>query len=83
MKIDRLLSITIFLLNRERVSAHILADKFEVSKRTIQRDIETLNMSGIPIVSTYGADGGYEILDSFKIERQVASDSDYSFILTP
>ncbi len=36
MKIDRLLGITIFLLNREKVSAHILADKFEVSRRTIQ-----------------------------------------------
>lgn len=81
MKIDRLLGITIFLLNREKVSTRTLVDKFEVSKRTIQRDIETLNMSGIPIVSTYGVGGGYEILDSFKMERQVACNSDYSFIL--
>ncbi|MDR0270515.1 HTH domain-containing protein [Paenibacillus sp.] len=76
MKIDRLLGITIFLLNRGKVSARILADKFEVSHRTIQRDIDVLNRAGIPIVSTYGSDGGYEILDSFKMERQVAGGSD-------
>lgn len=82
MKIDRLLRITVFLLNREKVSAHALADKFEVSQRTIQRDIEALNLAGVPIVSTYGAEGGYQILDSFKMERQTARDSDYLFILT-
>lgn len=82
MKIDRLLGITIYLLNREKVSARMLAGKFEVSQRTIQRDIEVLNLAGIPIISTFGADGGYEILDSFKMERQVACDSDYSFIFT-
>ncbi len=82
MKIDRLLGITIFLLNRGKVNARILSEKFEVSQRTIQRDIEDLNLSGIPIVSTYGANGGYEILDTFKMERQAACDSDYTFILT-
>ena len=82
MKIDRLLGITIYLLNHRKVSARTLADKFEVSQRTIQRDMETLNMAGIPIVSTYGSDGGYAILDSFRMERQAACDSDYSFILT-
>lgn len=60
----------------------MLAGKFEVSQRMIQRDIEVLNLAGIPIVSTFGADGGYKILDSFKMERQVACDSDYSFIFT-
>jgi predicted DNA-binding transcriptional regulator YafY len=59
-----------------------LAEKFEVSQRTIQRDIEDLNKAGIPVLSTYGTDGGYEILDTFKMERQAACDSDYSFILT-
>lgn len=82
MKIERLLGIVIFLLNREKVSARTLAEKFEVSHRTIQRDIETLNMSGIPIVSFYGTDGGYGILNSFKMDRQLANDTDYSYILT-
>ena len=61
MKIDRLIAMTMFLLNRETVSASTLAERFEVSKRTIQRDIDTLNQAGIPIVSTYGTEGGYEI----------------------
>jgi predicted DNA-binding transcriptional regulator YafY len=82
MRIDRLLGITIYLLNREKVSARVLADRFEVSQRTIQRDIEALNLAGIPIASTCGACGGYEILDSFKLERQLADGKDYSFILT-
>lgn len=82
MKIDRLLGITIFLLNRNIVKAKILAEKFEVSVRTIQRDIETLNLAGIPVVSTYGTEGGYEILDGFKVDKQIVSSEDYLFILT-
>lgn len=81
MKIDRLLGITIYLLNHKKVSAHTLARRFEVSTRTILRDIESLCMAGIPVVSTYGADGGYEILNTFKMERQVAGQSDYTYIV--
>ena len=82
MKIDRLLGITIYLLNHNKVSAKVLANKFEVSLRTIQRDIETLCKAGIPVVSYVGVDGGYEILDSFKMERQVAGDNDYFYIIS-
>ncbi|MDQ7094032.1 WYL domain-containing protein [Desulfosporosinus sp. PR] len=82
MKIDRLFGITIFLINHSRVSAKVLSERFEVSLRTIQRDIDTLCQAGIPIVSAYGSGGGYEILDSFKMERQVAGQIDYSFIIT-
>lgn len=82
MKIDRLLGITIYLLNHKRVSAHVLAEHFEVSVRTINRDIESLCMAGIPVISTYGADGGYEIHNTFKMERQIAGDLDYSYIIT-
>ena len=64
MKIDRLLGITIYLLNHNRTTAQRLADRFEVSVRTIIRDIDTLCMAGIPVVSSYGVDGGYEILES-------------------
>lgn len=82
MKTDRLLAITLYLLNREVVSAATLADRFEVSKRTIQRDIEALNGAGIPIVSAYGLNGGYEILDGFKLVKQVAGADDYLNIIT-
>lgn len=52
MKIDRLLGITIYLLNHNRTTAQRLADRFEVSVRTIIRDIDTLCMAGIPVVSS-------------------------------
>lgn len=82
MKIDRLLGIVIYLLNRNIVSANTLAEKFEVSVRTIQRDIETLNLAGIPVTSIQGVNGGYGIIDSFKLEKQIANTEDYLFIIT-
>lgn len=82
MKIDRLLGITIYLLNHDKVSAKTLSDRFEVSVRTIQRDIETLCEAGIPVVSSLGTDGGYEILDSFKMDKQIAKNEDYSYIVS-
>lgn len=81
MKIDRLIAITMYLLNREIVSASVLAERFEVSKRTIQRDIEILCQSGIPIVSTYGSEGGYEIMDGFRLAKQIAGVDDYLNII--
>ena len=82
MKIERLLGIVVYLLNREIVNANALAEKFEVSTRTIQRDIETLNLAGIPITSMQGTNGGYGIIDSFKLDKQIASIEDYKFIIT-
>ncbi|MBP2658993.1 MAG: hypothetical protein H6Q69_2025 [Firmicutes bacterium] len=82
MKIDRLLGIVIYLLNRDTVSARALAEKFEVSPRTIQRDIETLGLAGIPVSSTQGTNGGYKIVNSFKINSQFLTIEDYSFIIT-
>lgn len=82
MKIDRLLAITIYLLNHRRTSAQDLANRFEVSTRTIMRDIDSLCLAGIPVVSTFGVDGGYEIMETFQMEKQVAGEIDYSFILT-
>lgn len=82
MKIDRLLGITIYLLNHEKASAQVLAEQFEVSVRTIFRDIDSLCMAGIPVISTYGANGGYEIHNTFRMERQIAGVTDYSYIVT-
>lgn len=58
MKIDRLLSIVILLLKKNRVQAKELADLYEVSIRTIYRDIEAISMAGIPVVTYQGANGG-------------------------
>ena len=63
MKADRLLSIVIYLLNHDTVSAAKLAEKFEVSKRTIIRDIEQISLAGIPVKSIPGMNGGYSIMD--------------------
>lgn len=82
MKIDRLLGMTVYLLNHGRTSAATLAQHFEVSRRTVQRDMEALCRAGIPIGSLYGADGGYEILQTFRIERQTAYGSEYACICT-
>lgn len=58
MKIDRLIGILSVLLQKEKVTAPELAEKFEVSRRTISRDIENLCKAGIPISTTQGAGGG-------------------------
>ena len=63
MRIDRMLTIIVILLNRRRISAKALAEKFEVSVRTVYRDIEAINMAGIPVVSYPGNNGGFGILE--------------------
>jgi predicted DNA-binding transcriptional regulator YafY len=78
--LDRLLAITMTLLNQPRVSATELAERFEVSLRTIYRDMESINQAGIPIASFPGSDGGYEIMSSFRIDRQMLSLDDFSAI---
>lgn len=81
MKIDRLVSMIMILLNQERVGAQELADMFEVSPRTIYRDIDTINMAGIPVCSIPGVGGGFEIMPKYKIDRTVFSTADLSAIL--
>lgn len=81
MKVDRLISIIMILLDKERIGAQELADMFEVSPRTIYRDIDTINMAGIPVRSTSGVGGGFEIMPEYKIDKKVFSAADLSAIL--
>ncbi len=81
MKVDRLVSIIMILLKKERVGAQELADMFEVSVRTIYRDIEAIGMAGIPICSRAGVGGGFEILPEYKVDKQVFSMDDLSALL--
>lgn len=81
MKIDRLVSIIMVLLDKERIGAQELADMFEVSPRTVYRDIDTINMAGIPIRSIPGVGGGFEIMQKYKIDKNVFSADDLSAIL--
>ncbi len=81
MKIDRLVSIILILLDKKRIGAQELADMFEVSPRTIYRDIDSINMAGIPVRSTAGVGGGFEIMEKYKIDKKVFSAADLSAIL--
>ena len=71
MKLDRLLGILTTLLQHERVTAPYLAEKFEVNRRTISRDIDALCIAGIPIVTQQGAGGGISIAEGFKLDKSV------------
>ena len=82
MKIDRLIGILSILLQRDKVTSQELAEKFEVSRRTILRDIESINMGGIPIVSEQGQGGGISIMDGYKIDRTLLSSGDMQAILS-
>lgn len=82
MRIDRMLAITVMLLNRERISARELSAKFEVSVRTIYRDIDAINLAGIPIISYSGSNGGFGIMENFKIDRQLLTPKEMQGILT-
>lgn len=82
MKIDRLIGILSILLQRDRVTAAELAEKFEVSRRTIVRDIEDLGKAGIPVLASQGRGGGISVMEGFKIDRTLLSVEDMKAILT-
>lgn len=73
MKIDRLIGIITVLQKNNKVTAPYLAKKFEVSRRTINRDIEDICKAGIPIVTTQGQNGGITIMDGFNLDTTVFS----------
>lgn len=81
MKIDRLIGILSVLLQADKVTAPYLAEKFEVSRRTINRDIDTLCLAGIPIVTSQGKGGGISIMSGYKIDRTLLTSSDMQDIL--
>lgn len=81
MKINRLISIIMLLLEQKTISAGELARTFEVSKRTIYRDIETINEAGIPIVTFPGINGGIGIMEEFKVDKRLFSESDLTSLL--
>ncbi len=81
MKIDRLMSIIMELLNCDKISAPKLAEKFEVATRTIYRDIDTIAMAGIPIVTTSGVNGGVSIMSEYKVDKKFFTASEISTLL--
>lgn len=81
MKIDRQIGILSLLLQKDMITAPDLADRFEVSKRTINRDIEDLCRAGIPIVTKQGTNGGISVMDGYKLDRTLFTQSEMQDIL--
>lgn len=81
MKIDRQIGILSVLLQKETVTAPYLADRFEVSRRTINRDIEDLCKAGIPIVTKQGVNGGISIIENYKLDKTLFTQGEIQDIL--
>lgn len=81
MKIDRLIGILSILLQKDTVTAPYLAEHFEVSRRTINRDIEDLCRAGIPVQTRQGANGGISIMENYKINRTLLTNTEMQDIL--
>lgn len=80
MKIDRLIGIITILLQKEKTTISQLAERFEVSGRTIQRDIDHICKAGIPIVSMQGYGGGLSIAEGYKINQTILTQEELSAI---
>lgn len=81
MKLDRMIGILSILLQKDKVTAPYLAEKFEVSRRTINRDVEALCMAGIPLMTKQGQGGGISIMDGYKVDRALLSTTELKAIL--
>lgn len=81
MKIDRLIGILSVLIQKKTVTAPQLAEQFEVSRRTICRDIEDLCKAGIPVVTMQGIHGGISIQENYKMDRTLFTRSEMKDIL--
>ena len=81
MKTDRLIGILSILLQEEKTTAPELAERFVVSRRTINRDIEDLCRAGIPIRTVQGSGGGISIMDGYRMDRTILTSRDMQMIL--
>jgi predicted DNA-binding transcriptional regulator YafY len=74
MKINRLLEITILLINKGTITAKELADRFEVSTRTIYRDIDVLSGAGVPVYTNKGSKGGICLLEDYALNKAILNE---------
>ncbi|MEG0598098.1 MAG: YafY family protein, partial [Oscillospiraceae bacterium] len=81
MQMSRLFELVYILLGREKITAGELAERFEVSPRTIYRDVELLSSAGIPIYMTKGKGGGISLLPDFVLNKTVLTEGEKSDIL--
>ncbi|PEY31716.1 transcriptional regulator [Bacillus cereus] len=82
MKLERLISIIYKLLNHEVLSASMLAEEFQVSQRTIYRDIDVICAAGFPVVSYQGTNGGYGMMDGYKMDKSLLGSYDVDSLIT-
>ena len=81
MQTSRLFEIIYILLSKDRVTAKELAERFEVSTRTIYRDIDTISLAGIPVYSEKGKGGGISLLPDFVLNKSILSEGEQREIL--
>ncbi len=81
LQINRLFEIIYLLLEKKTLTARELAELFEVSPRTIYRDVETLSQAGIPIYMSKGKGGGISLLPDYILNKAVLSDEEKNDIL--
>jgi len=74
VKINRLLEITIILLNKGTATAKELADRFGVSTRTIYRDVDVLSSAGVPVFTNKGNGGGISLLENYSLNKAIISE---------
>lgn len=82
MQINRLFEIVYILLDKKTITAKELSKRFEVSMRTIYRDIDTLSAAGIPIYTSKGKGGGISILADFVLNKSLLSEQEQNEILS-
>lgn len=82
MKLERLIAMIYKLLNHEVLSASMLAEEFQVSQRTIYRDIEVICAAGFPVISHQGIHGGYGMMDGYKMDRSLLGSYDVYSLIT-
>ena len=82
MKTDRLLGILTVLLRQDKTTARELAQKFEVSKRTIVRDVQALCLAGFSVLTEQGAGGGISLMEGFTLDRTLLTAKELRAVLT-
>ncbi|GIW06672.1 MAG: transcriptional regulator [Dehalococcoidia bacterium] len=81
MRADRLLAIVLLIQRHGRLSARALADRLEVSPRTILRDMDALSAAGVPVYAERGAAGGWSLAGSYRLEPPLLSDEEIQSLL--
>lgn len=81
-RMNRLFEIIYILMRKNTVTAQEFAERFEVSRRTIYRDIDALSLAGIPVYTVKGKGGGISLMEDFVLNKSILSEQEQGEILT-